>query len=124
MLTFAGKRIFLVVEATDMRRSFNGLAGRAHELLGATPESRDLFLFTNRSRTRLKVLVYDESGVWVLAKRLDRGTFAWPAQDSSSTVEYRAEELALLLGGLDADRLTSRRWHRRAASSTNAEVSA
>lgn len=124
MLTFAGKRIFLVVEATDMRRSFNGLAGRAHELLGATPESRDLFLFTNRSRTRLKVLVYDESGVWVLAKRLDRGTFAWPARDSSSTVEYRAEELALLLGGLDADRLTSRRWHRRAASSTNAEVSA
>lgn len=124
MLTFAGRRIFLVTEATDMRRSFNGLAGRANALLGATPESRDLFLFSNRSRTRLKVLVYDESGVWVLAKRLDRGTFAWPAQDSSSTVEYRAEELALLLGGLDAECLTSRRWHRRPTSSTNAEVSA
>ncbi len=124
MLTFAGHRIFLIVEATDMRRSFNGLAGRAHELLGATPESRDLFFFSNRSRTRLKALVYDESGVWVLAKRLDKGTFAWPTRDASSTVELRAEELALLLGGIDAEGLTSRRWHRRAASSANAGLSA
>jgi transposase len=106
MLTFAGHRIFLIVEATDMRRSFNGLAGRARELLDATPESRDHFLFSNRSRTRLKVLVYDESGVWVLAKRLDKGTFAWPTLDACSTVELRAEELALLLGGLDAESLT------------------
>ena len=92
MLTFTGRRIFLILEATDMRRSFSGLAGRAHQLLNATPESRDLFLFSNRSRTRLKVLVYDESGVWVLAKRLDRGTFAWPTDAASATVEFRTEE--------------------------------
>ncbi len=124
MLTFAGHRIFLIVEATDMRRSFNGLAGRANELLGATPESRDLFLFSNRSRTRLKVLVYDESGVWVLAKRLDKGTFAWPRIDAPATIEFRSEELALLLGGLDAEGLTSRRWHRRAQSSANVGLNA
>jgi transposase len=113
MLTFGGHRIFLVVEPTDMRKSFNGLAGIASELLGASPASRDLFVFANRGRNRLKILLYDESGTWVLAKRLDRGTFAWPDGDAADTVEYRAEELALLLGGLDAGALVSRKWHRR-----------
>jgi transposase len=117
MLTFTGKRIFLVPGATDMRKSFNGLSGIARELLGATPASRDLFLYCNRGRNRLKVLVYDESGVWVLAKRLDEGTFSWPcASDAGSVVEYREEQLTLLLRGIDADALKPRRWRRRAAS--------
>lgn len=117
MLTFTGKRIFLVPGATDMRKSFNGLSGIARELLGATPASRDLFLYCNRGRNRLKVLVYDESGVWVLAKRLDEGTFSWPHEsDAGSVVEYREEQLTLLLRGVDADALKPRRWRRRAAS--------
>lgn len=116
MLSFGGHRIFLVVEPTDMRKSFNGLAGLASELLGATPASRDLFVFANRLRNRLKVLLYDESGTWVLAKRLDRGTFSWPDSTASGTVEYRTEELALLLGGMDAENLVSRKWVRREES--------
>ena len=124
MLTFGGHRVFLVVDPTDMRKSFNGLAGIASELLGATPASRDLFVFANRVRTRLKILLYDESGAWVLAKRLDRGTFAWPDGNAPDTIEYRAEELALLLGGLDAHDLISRNWHRRAPSSSISPVRA
>lgn len=117
MLTFGGRRIFLVAGPTDMRKSFNGLAGLARELLGATPASRDLFLFCNRGRNRLKALVYDESGVWVLAKRLDEGTFSWPqASAELTTVEYREEELTLLLRGIDAERLRARRWRRRVAN--------
>jgi len=123
MLTFGGHRIFLVVEPTDMRKSFNGLAGIASELLGASPASRDLFVFANRARNRLKILSYDESGTWVLAKRLDRGTFAWP-DGVAASVEYRAEELALLLGGLDAGDLVSRKWHRRAQLRTISSVDA
>ncbi len=117
MLTFTGKRIFLIPGATDMRKSFNGLSGIARELLGATPSSRDLYLFCNRGRNRLKVLVYDESGVWVIAKRLDKGTFAWPREsDAGSVLKYREEELTLLLRGVDAEALKPRRWSRRAAS--------
>lgn len=117
MLTFSGGRIFLVTGATDMRKSFNGLSGLARDLLGARPSSRDLFFFCNRGRNRMKVLVYDESGVWVLAKRLDEGTFAWPRESPSETsVEYREEQLALLLRGFDAPELKSRRWRRRSAS--------
>jgi len=118
VLTFYGGRIFLVAGPTDMRKSFNGLAGIVRERLQADPMSRDLFLFCNRGRNRMKVLVYDESGVWVLAKRLDRGTFAWPPADGAVVqVEYRKEQLALLLSGFDADALRARRWRRRVAKS-------
>jgi transposase len=116
LLSFAGQRIFLIVGSTDMRKSFNGLSGLASTLLGATPSSRDLFVFSNRSRNRLKVLLFDESGAWVLAKRLDKGTFAWPDAESGDAVEYLSEELALLLGGLEASDLRSRNWHRREPS--------
>ena len=116
MLSFSGQRIFLVIGATDMRKSFNGLSGIASSLLGATPSSRDFFVFSNRLRNRLKILFYDESGAWVLAKRLDKGTFAWPDVDAGGTVEYMSEELALLLGGLEATDLRARNWHRREAS--------
>ena len=115
MLSFSGQRIFLVIGATDMRKSFNGLSGLASSLLGATPSSRDFFVFSNRLRNRLKILFYDESGAWVLAKRLDKGTFAWPDVNDGDTVEYMSEELALLLGGLEASDLRARNWHRREA---------
>lgn len=114
MLTFGGGRIFVVAGATDMRKSFNGLAGIVRERLDADPMSRHLFLFCNRDRNRLKVLVADESGMWVLGKRLDRGTFAWPAAgDGVVRIEYREEQLALLLRGFDAERLHARPWKRR-----------
>lgn len=114
MLTFGGGRIFLVAGATDMRKSFNGLAGIVRERLRSDPMTRHLFLFCNRSRNRMKVLVADESGMWVLSKRLDRGTFAWPAADSDVVrVEYRPEQLALLLHGFEAERLRARPWRRR-----------
>lgn len=116
MLTFGGHRIFLVAGATDMRKSFNSLAGIVRERLAADPMSRHLFLFCNRHRNRLKVLVADESGMWVLSKRLDRGTFAWPALvEGVARVEYREEQLALLLRGFDADDLRPRRWRRRSS---------
>lgn len=114
MLTFGGGRLFLVAGATDMRKSFNGLAGIVRERLLADPMSRHLFFFCNRHRNRMKVLVADESGMWVLSKRLDRGTFAWPAADDAVTrVEYREEQLALLLRGFDVDGLRPRPWRRR-----------
>lgn len=124
MLTFVGRRIFLITGRTDMRRSFNGLAGCARDLLGATPASRDLFVFSNRARNRLKILAFDESGAWVLAKRLDKGTFAWPRDDCGETVEYRTEELALLLGGLDSADLKSRKWYRRDAAQSDPTIRA
>ena len=123
MLTLgAGRRVFLVAGPTDMRKSFDGLSGVVRSALRGDPKSGDLFVFCNRLRNRLKVLYVDESGVWVCAKRLERGTFKWPLRSAEERrVEMRSEELALLLGGLDTKELKPRAWKRstRSNSSTN-----
>lgn len=110
-------RVFLAAGATDMRQSFNGLSGLVRSRLGANPLSGDLFVFCNKTRTRLKILYFDTSGLWVFAKRLERGTFAWPrADESRARVELRYEELVLLLNGIEAREVRARRHWRRAAS--------
>ena len=96
--------IYVGVEAVDMRKGFDGLFGLVRDHLRQDPLSGHLFLFTNRERTRLKALVWDGSGLWVCAKRLERGRFHWPeaaAAGPSSSVTMRPEELAMLLNGLD-----------------------
>lgn len=118
MLSFTATagRLFIVTGPTDMRKSFNGLAGIVRNRVKSDPMSRDLFFFCNRAKNRLKVLVSDESGMWVYAKRLNRGTFAWPASaEGAEKIEYRPEQIALLLQGVDAENLQRRRWSRRDA---------
>ena len=106
-------KIFVGVEAVDMRKGFDGLYGMVRDHLGQDPLSGHLFLFTNRDRTRLKALVWDGSGLWVCAKRLERGRFGWPkALAETRSVTMRPEELAMLLNGLDPAQAKQRRgWY-------------
>jgi transposase len=108
-------RIYIGVDAVDMRKGFDGLYGLVRDRLGQDPLSGHLFLFANRSRTRLKALVWDGSGLWVCAKRLEKGRFRWPeTADAKRSVTMRAEELAMLLNGLDAGAAQPRKnWLRR-----------
>lgn len=108
-------RIYIAVEAVDMRKGFDGLYGLVRDHLGQDPLSGHLFLFTNRSRSRLKALVWDGSGLWVCAKRLEKGRFRWPGPVSDErSITMRAEELAMLLNGLDAAQAKPRKnWLRR-----------
>ncbi len=69
-------RIYIAVEAIDMRKGFEGLHGLVRDRLGQDPLSGHLFLFTNKTKTRLKALVWDGSGLWVCAKRLEKGPFS------------------------------------------------
>ena len=95
-------KIFLSVSAVDMRKGFNGLYGLVRDQLGQDPTSGHLFLFANKERTRVKVLVWDGSGLWVCAKRLEKGRFRWPPEgEQAHCVTMRGEELAMLLSGLD-----------------------
>ncbi len=86
------------------------------ERFGADPFSGHLFLFRNRRGDRLKILVWDQSGFWVLYKRLERGTFAWPRSEDQKPVELRATELMMLLGGLDVSATRRRHWYERESS--------
>ena len=108
-------KIYLGAEAVDMRKGFDGLFGLVRDHLGQDPLSGHLFLFTNRSRTRIKALVWDGSGLWLCAKRLERGRFHWPASAATErSVVMKPEELTMLLSGLDLTQTQSRKnWYRR-----------
>ena len=112
-------KIYIAVEAIDMRKGFEGLHGLVRDHLGQDPLSGHLFLFTNKTKTRLKALVWDGSGLWVCAKRLEKGRFRWPvvaSMDSQArSLTMRAEELAMLVNGLDMKQTKQRNWYRKSA---------
>ncbi len=101
--------------ATDLRRSVDGLSAVVRERFALDPLSGHLFLFRNRRGDRLKILVWDRSGFWVLYKRLERGTFAWPAEVSATPVELRSRDLLVLLAGVEVSATRRRRWYDRVA---------
>lgn len=107
-------RIYLAAGATDLRQSFEGLSDRVTQGFKADPLSGHLFLFVNRRKNRLKVLYCDGTGVWVCAKRLGQGTFAWPQTSAPGALQILAAELTLLLSGIDLDRTQTRPWWRPA----------
>ena len=107
-------KIYIAVEAVDMRKGFEGLHGLVRDHLGQDPLSGHLFFFTNRAHTRLKLLVWDGSGLWVCAKRLEKGRFGWPAAQQGHCIVMRPEELAMLVNGMDLRQARPRRnWLRR-----------
>jgi transposase len=109
-------RIYLAAGATDMRQGFEGLYGLVRDRLQLEPLSGHLFVFSNAQRNRLKLLFWDGSGLWVCAKRLEKGRFRWPAPGSGQVkVVLSQEELAMLLGGIDLAGSKRRAWFRRVA---------
>lgn len=112
----AGRRIFLACGPTDLRKSFDGLCGLALSRAGEDVRGGALFVFCNRSRTRIKVLCFDGSGLWVCAKRLEKGRFSWPEDGSGPRATVSPEELAMVLGGLEMTRVRRKRWWRALAA--------
>lgn len=106
-------RIYLATGATDMRKGFEGLYGLVRDRLQSEPLSGHVFLFCNAQRNRLKLLVWDGSGLWVCAKRLAKGRFRWPEPGAGEAkIILSHEELAMLLGGIDLVQARRRPWYR------------
>ena len=111
MLNVSGTtRVLVATAPVDLRGSFNRLHGLVVEQLEEDPLSGHLFVFTNRRRNRLKVLYWDDSGLWVCAKRLEKGRFTWPVSDQRR-VSLRGEEFSALLHGLEVQAKAG--WYRR-----------
>jgi transposase len=101
----ASVRIFLCTRATDMRRGFDTLAASVREQFGENPLSGHLFVFRNRPADRLKILYWDRDGFALWYKRLEKGTFRFPAADGKAVgVEVTTADLLMLLEGVDPDR--------------------
>jgi transposase len=108
-------RIYLAAGATDLRKSFEGLCDLVTHQFKEDPLSGHLYVFANRKKNRIKLLYFDGTGVWVCAKRLGQGCFAWPKTSEPGALRIVAEELTLLLTGIDLDKTRTRQWWRKAA---------
>ena len=118
MLSLPSTGIYLCVEPTDMRKSFDSLAQLAREHLGRDPLSGAWFVFYGKRRDRLKILYWDRDGFALWHKRLEEGTFQFPATvPGSKGLEISSSGLALILNGID---LTTVRQRKRFAKGKEA----
>jgi len=106
----SGTRVFVATAPVDLRASYNKLFALTESVLKADPMSGHWFVFTNQDRNRVKVLFWDGSGLWVCAKRLEKGRFSWPRRDAACA-HLRSEELLALLSGLEVKQKAG--WFRR-----------
>ena len=116
MLNFTGSlKVYVAVEPVDLRKSFNGLYALSVQVLKENPEDGALFVFTNKRRNRVKILNFDGTGLWVMIKRLEKGTFSWPkgVDTKDGKLSLSPEALSLLLDGVDMRSGKFRPWYQR-----------
>jgi len=118
MLSFSSRqRYYLYMEPTDMRKQFDGLAGVVgREFQEAEVMSGDVFIFLNRRRDRIKLLMWDVTGFALYYKRLESGTFEVPlVRAGENTAELAWSELVLLLEGIEMKSIKRRKRYRQRA---------
>ena len=106
-------RVYFATQPANLRRSFEGLSNEVREVLRHDPLAGHVFVFLNRRKTQVKLLVYTRGGFTIVHKRLERGRFTFPARvmEGIASVEIDVHELAMLLEGIDVRRArTSERW--------------
>jgi transposase len=96
----AGTRIWIAAGVSDMRCGFQGLAAKVQTALAENPLGGNVFIFRGRRGDLVKILWATEDGLWLLAKRLERGRFVWPQADSGK-VHLTHAQLSMLLEGID-----------------------
>jgi transposase len=106
-------KVYLAIEPVDMRKQFNGLWTLAEDRMKEDPRQGALFVFTNKPRDRIKMLYWDGSGVWVLAKRLEQGRFSWPLGGNGVKLSLTPEALTMLLAGIDLKNGCQKAWYER-----------
>jgi transposase len=112
-------RVFLCLLPTDMRKSFDSLAGLVEQELGQDPLAGDLIVFRSRRGDRIKLLYWDNDGLAIWYKRLEEGTFVFPRADPQRVrvgehgLVIRPAELAMLLDGIDLAHVKRRQRYQR-----------
>lgn len=115
MLSFSSKhRYLLYLLPADMRKSFNGLSGIVNQHLDHPLLSGDVFIFINRRRDRIKLLMWDATGFALYYKRLEQGTFELPKIEAGQTsCEMTWRDLVMLLEGVKLSSIKMRKRYRR-----------
>jgi len=91
-------KIYLCINAVDFRKGIDGLAGLCRVELKHDPFSGSMFIFRNKRKTTLKILLYDGQGFWLFVKRLSKGRFNWwPESTFGKVLTMSAPQLHLLI---------------------------
>ena len=109
------QRYFVHAGVTDMRKGFDTLCGVVRSEMKLNPMSGDMFIFFNRPRTHVKILLWDRDGFALYIKRLERGTFELPAPSSDGTSRISAQTLALILQGIVLSSVRRKKRYEHAA---------
>jgi len=118
-------RVCLALRPVDLRRGFEGLVAVVTQELKEDERSSQIFGFTNKRKDRVRLLYWDGTGLWLMTKRLEKGTFAWPKApvapvapvapaanyEAPAKLPFRAEAFELLLSGIDLKGATMRPWY-------------
>jgi len=109
-----GTQVWVACRPTDMSKGFNGLAALVKELLRSDPFSGHVFVFRGKRGDYVKMLHWDETGLCLFAKRLEKGRFVWPPV-VDERLRLTTGQLALLIEGMD--------WRRTVATDTDSRPS-
>jgi transposase len=117
-------RVYFATAPTNLRQSFDGLTNEIRHTLGYDPLGGHVFVFLNRRKNQVKLIVWTRGGFTIVHKRLERGTFTFPARVTADakSIAIDVHELAMLLEGIDVARAKAKpRWEppARARSTTN-----
>lgn len=102
-------QVWLVVEAIDMRAGIDGLSQRIQTTLGRTPCDGSAYAFRNRRQNRLKLLIWDGTGVWLCQRRLHQGHFTWPSTNTPYLPSPMCNGDGSLRGSIGSDWMPLRR---------------
>lgn len=108
-------RYYLYVQSTDMRRGFDGLSGIVINHMQRNPLDGSVYIFLNRRRDRIKLLVWEQGGFVLYYKRLEKGVFELPKMDAKvENIVITWQMLALMIQGLSVDKIIEKKRYRRA----------
>lgn len=119
----AQQKYYLYSEATDMRKGFNGLSGLVRNELDQDPMSGAVFIFINRRRNKMKLLVWEDSGFVLYYKQLQQGTFELPRpQQGQQSWTLTWHDLVLMLEGVVLSSIKKRKRFSLDKKNKNAQV--
>jgi len=108
-------RFSLYTHPTDMRKSFDGLQGIVTNHLNRNPLSGEVFIFINKRRDRIKMLVWDRNGFWLFYKRLEQGRFQELLPTAGKDINISYDTLVMLLEGIDLKSIKRRKRYPKSA---------
>jgi transposase len=99
------QRVFLYRQPVDMRKAIDGLSTLVMEQLDRDPSDHSMYVFISTDRRKIKCLLWERNGFWLLYKRLESQRFAWPGWFEDESMALDAEQLGRLLDGVDLNAL-------------------